>query len=91
MMEVLHSSKTSALARATQCDVPEDGIFHSHRRENLKSYNCTSILSGLPADEMIKRKRVLIHGLNNLHLWTLVHCNEEISNISRYGHLYLQV
>jgi hypothetical protein len=24
--------------RATWCDIPEDGILHSHRRENLKSY-----------------------------------------------------
>jgi hypothetical protein len=24
--------------RATRCNIPEDTIFHSHRRENLKSY-----------------------------------------------------
>jgi hypothetical protein len=27
------------LARATRCNNPEDTILHSHRRENLKSYN----------------------------------------------------
>jgi hypothetical protein len=26
------------LTRATRRDIPEDAIFHSHRRENLKSY-----------------------------------------------------
>jgi hypothetical protein len=38
MMEVIRSSKMSVLIRATQCHIPEDGIFHSHCHENLKSY-----------------------------------------------------
>jgi hypothetical protein len=28
----------SVLTRAMWHDIPEDGILHSHRRENLKSY-----------------------------------------------------
>jgi hypothetical protein len=38
MMEALRSSETSVLMRATRRDIPDDGILHSHRRENLKYY-----------------------------------------------------
>jgi hypothetical protein len=39
MMEALRSFETLVLARATCRNIPEDVIFHSHRRKNLKSYN----------------------------------------------------
>jgi hypothetical protein len=38
MMEAIHWSKTSVLTRATQCNIPEDSILHSHCCENLESY-----------------------------------------------------
>jgi hypothetical protein len=46
MMEVFHSSKTLVLTRATQRNIPEDGILHSHSRENLKSYVVCDIKGG---------------------------------------------
>jgi hypothetical protein len=42
-MKAIRSSKTSLLTRATLRNIPEDGILHSHRRENLISYILYSV------------------------------------------------
>jgi hypothetical protein len=38
IMEAIRSSETPVLTRVTKRNIPEDGILHSRRRENLKSY-----------------------------------------------------
>jgi hypothetical protein len=38
MMEARSSSETSVLTRATQHNIAEDSILHSHHGENLKSF-----------------------------------------------------
>jgi hypothetical protein len=42
MMEAICSSEMSVLTRAIWCNIAEDGIFHSHHRENLNSYTALS-------------------------------------------------
>jgi hypothetical protein len=45
MMEVIHSSEMSVLIRAIWRNIPEDGILHSHHRENHKSYKDQLVFS----------------------------------------------
>jgi hypothetical protein len=51
MMEALHSSETSVLTGATQHNVPEVNILHSHHLENLKS--SIALTAGLCSREVM--------------------------------------
>jgi hypothetical protein len=42
--EALRFSETSVLKRVTLCNIPEDTIRYSHRREHLKSYEAVYVL-----------------------------------------------
>jgi hypothetical protein len=46
MLDAIRSSETSVLTRAIQRHIPKDGILHSHRGENLKSYILNGLCSG---------------------------------------------
>jgi hypothetical protein len=52
MEEALNFSETLVLTIATLRNIPEDTIFHSHRRENLKSYKRIHCLSISTAREL---------------------------------------
>jgi hypothetical protein len=43
-MEATRSSEKSVHTKSTRRHIPEEGILHSHRRENLKSYTVIGIL-----------------------------------------------
>jgi hypothetical protein len=45
LMEALRFSERSVLTRTTRRNIPEDGIFHSHRSENLKSSTANTVHS----------------------------------------------
>jgi hypothetical protein len=60
MMKALSSSETSALTGATLHNIPEYGILHSHRRENLKSYTVLIIFTCCKTSNLLNKKPISI-------------------------------
>jgi hypothetical protein len=67
-MEAPGSSETSALTRATRRNNPEDTIFHSHRRENLKSYTIKDVVFLVKTPCGSSKKKRHFVGTYRLHL-----------------------
>jgi hypothetical protein len=75
-MEAISSSETSI---STRCHIPGDGILHSHRRENLKSYNMHFILVQVTRGHKVRTQEDF---LCRSWCWIL-----EISGSANLGHL----
>jgi hypothetical protein len=74
-MEAIRFSETSVpCTGSTRRHIPEDGILHSHRCENRKSYNLLDYWSaGTPWQRMVKsRKKTIVKSLCELYSIRLV-------------------
>jgi hypothetical protein len=79
-MVALHSFETSVLTKGTWRNIPEDGILHSHRLENLKSYTINLMFSE------VKILAMTVYHLRNLmkrfQLQMLENLQEEHAQLS---------
>jgi hypothetical protein len=69
MKEALSSSETSVLTRATRRNIEEYTIHHSHRSENLKSYNTSYVFSSTEGTLRCKHRHTLVR--HNCHAYKL--------------------
>jgi hypothetical protein len=73
ILEALRSPETLVLIRATRCNIPEDGIFRSHRRGNLKSYTSSF-------DRSVCRKTCQ----NAVNVPTFINCWNSLISVNKY-------
>jgi hypothetical protein len=76
-------SETPVLTRTTQRQNPEDGILHSRRRENLKSYTVTS-----EACKFLRESEALFVGINTAQLEAPL--TESYRKLSLTTHLFTE-
>jgi hypothetical protein len=79
-MEALSSSETFVLTRPTRRNIPEGAIVHSHRRENLKSYNFTFIL---------RVKQRVFQVVTIVHVFLPKLCRHDASRATCLNHITL--
>jgi hypothetical protein len=77
IMEVLGSSGTSVLIRATRSHISGDGILHSHRSKNPQTLHSKHIRSSLRCN----RPRLKVYYLRYLHVSNMLYLMYQISNI----------
>jgi hypothetical protein len=61
MKEALSSTDKAIITRPTRCNIPEDTIVYSHRRENLKSYPITFFTGAKPRSDAGSISTRLLH------------------------------
>jgi hypothetical protein len=93
-MEAIRSYGTSVQStRSTRRHILEDGILHSHRRENLKSYTAMNLRGSLKAKflhqlnkfQLLEEKSFLTYRINSKEQNTYFSCHYDECDVGNTG------